>query len=372
MGDNAATYPKLLQIAAYPGADDRAVNEVFGWLYRCATQSAAWLTDYVIDSGTAHMLGGARTPTLARWCVRAGLLTPIKASGIPAWVLLNDPAFIHIRTKVELEWEAQRRADTSNTHITVPVRARDGDQCRYCGIVVQWSGPKTNRRAEYDHRHFGQAATVDTLVVACRSCNGARSNDPEWDLVHPIRAAPDKPFYGKTTATFLTRNGRPTVPNFDPDALIDRFKITAANPGDAAEGAHPGQARPGARPPEDTRAEPADTAADRADAATGAQHGPGATPPPSWATEPPPEPAAAQDGPGARESPPESPQSLPTVSESSSAKSGLTGSGREGTDREAPPHPPPHPPASPPRPARRRGSRGSRKPPPPTEGHPQP
>ena len=48
LGDNAATYPKLMQIAGYRGADDRAVNEVRGWLLACATQSAGHLTDYVL------------------------------------------------------------------------------------------------------------------------------------------------------------------------------------------------------------------------------------------------------------------------------------------------------------------------------------
>lgn len=402
VGDNAATYPKLLQIAAYPGADDRAVNEVFGWLYRCATQSAAWLTDYVIDSGTAHMLGAARTTELIGWCVRAGLLSPIEIDGLTSWVLLNDPAFIHIRTRKELEWEAQRRQDSANTHVTVPVRLRDGDQCRYCGIGVQWKGPETNRRAEYDHRQPGTPATIDTLVVACRSCNGARSDNPEWDLTHPLRPPPAAPYYGKATAAFLKANGHTVPVTLNPEALIERSTTTAANPGDAATGAHPGQARPGARPegPHRTTTTDREAAAEGAHpirpdpgaAATGANpattnltdttgpeaaaegahqpHGPGdaatgahpghTTPPPPTGGTPACPPPTPPPPPRPPESLPESQESLPTVPYSSSAKSGLTGSGRDGTDRQPPPWvqfmaPPPQPPTRPPR---RRGSRG--------------
>ena len=79
-GDNAATYPRLMQVAGGRGADERTVNEVAGWLFRCAFQSAAHMTDYVIDAGTAWMLGGARTDDLVRLAVKTGLLAKVKAA----------------------------------------------------------------------------------------------------------------------------------------------------------------------------------------------------------------------------------------------------------------------------------------------------
>lgn len=249
-GDNAATYPKLLMIAGLPGADARAVNEVRGWLFACATQSGGHTTDYVIDFGTASLFGGTRTRKLIGWCIATGLLTMLPADGdLERWALINDPEFIHIRTKAELEWERQRRADTANASLIVPVRLRDGDNCRYCGLQVQWRGRKSTRSAEYDHRTPGQRArTPDDLVVACRSCNGARQDNPDWDATHPLRPVPTVPRYSAITAAFLTENGQPVAANLEPDATL----LSSADPAAV-------QARPAAQQPARTATEPATT-----------------------------------------------------------------------------------------------------------------
>jgi len=307
-GDTAATYPKLLLIAGLPGADARAVNEVRGWLYACATQSGNHMTDYVVDPGTAALFGGSRTKKLIDWCVKTGLLTPVKISGVDHWVIINDPEFIHIRTRAEVEWDRQRQSDTANVGLTVPVRLRDGDNCRYCGVLVQWMGRKSNRSAEYDHRNPGQAATVDTLVVACRTCNGARQANPQWDADHPLRPVPASPNYTEPTARFLTVNGYPIEPNVQPDAL------TASSADTAAE-----QARPAAQ--HQTR-EAVDEQADQV---------------------------------------PEVPQELDAKSHTGSLGTGLSGTGRGG----------PGPGPSPTR-RRSRGGRGRRRPPDPTLPEPPP
>ncbi|MHB1063543.1 MAG: HNH endonuclease [Georgenia sp.] len=216
-GDNAATYPRLMQVAGGRGADERTVNEVAGWLFRCAFQSAAHMTDYVIDAGTAWMLGGSRTDELARLAIKTGLLSKVKVNGMDGYKLIEDPEFIHIRLRKEVEWERQQRKDTRDPKLRAPVLRRDGDNCRYCGVGVQWRGQTTNRTGTLDHRHPGQAGTVTTLVVACKGCNGARQDNPQWDDDHPLRDAPAAPQYGKTTADYLTKNGYPTQANLTRD-----------------------------------------------------------------------------------------------------------------------------------------------------------
>jgi hypothetical protein len=279
-----------MQLQGAPGADERTVNEVFGWIMRCAFQSAAHLTDYVIDAGTAYMLGGARTDELVRLCVAAGLLTETTTSnGIRAWTLLQDPEFIHIRLRQEIEWERQQRNDTRDPALTVPVRRRDGDNCRWCGVLVQWRGKKTNRTATLDHQVPGEAATVATLLVACLGCNSARKDNVElWADNHKVRPEPTRPNYGKWTAKFLTDNGWPTQENV-------RSDDESATPA-AAGTARPDQAVRPAAPP---AARPAP-----ADAPPGAAEAREATPPPK------------------------SPQkSTPQVDGTSSAGSGRYGSG---------------------------------------------
>lgn len=243
-GDNAATYPALMQLQGTKGADDRLLNEIFGFVWRCSCQSAAHLTDYVVDAGTAHMLGGSRAATLIRLCEKAGVFTPRTINGVRSWVLLQDPDFIHIQLRAEVDWSRTQRNDTRNTALTVPVRLRDGDNCRWCGVLVQWRGKKTGRSAELDHLRPGEPGTVDTMVVSCRTCNGARQNNVNaWADNHELRPAPGSPRYGKTTAAFLTDNGYPTTPNTSSD------DAPAAPAADAQAAPTPGVRR--AAPPSD-------------------------------------------------------------------------------------------------------------------------
>ncbi|MCL1871016.1 MAG: hypothetical protein FWF90_11465 [Promicromonosporaceae bacterium] len=246
-GDAAATYPALMQVAADPSADERTVNEVAGWLWRCASLSGAHMTDYVVDYGTASMLGGTRTGDLIRLCVGAGLMTEMTtAKGHRAFLIVQDEEFIHIRLREEIEWERQQRNDTRNPALTVPVRRRDGDNCRWCGVLVQWRGKKTNRTGTIDHLKPGEAATVDTFVVACMGCNGGRGGNLElWDDNHDLRPTPPHPNYGKWTAKFLTDNGHPTEANVRSDDAAPHQ--AAADPA-PHQGVRPAAPVPAARP----------------------------------------------------------------------------------------------------------------------------
>lgn len=207
-GDNAATHPVVLRVSAIGGD----ANQVFGFVMRCALQSAGHTTDYVIDLGTAALIGGPDTDRLAKMAVRAGYFKPCRHDGMKAWRLIDDPDFLHMRLRSELDWERQQRADSANTALTGPVRLRDGDGCRYCGVIVSWTARKGARRGSYDHRIPGQAATVDTLVVACGQCNSGRRDDPDSDQRYPLRPVPLDPYYSPRTAEFLESQGFSVVP----------------------------------------------------------------------------------------------------------------------------------------------------------------
>lgn len=269
-GDNAATHPIVMRVVSVVRAGsgraaerDVAVNEVFGFVVRCALQAAGHTTDYVIDEGTALMIGGARTDRLLEIATRAGYLKRQRRGGVTSWLLVDEPDFLHMRTKAELEHEKQRKIDNSNPALTVPVRLRDGDECRYCGILVNWRVRKGGRGGTYDHRE--RPATISTLVVACNACNAGRLDDPEADLRYPLREAPTEPRYGPDTAAFLENHGhRVTVtedgrPGSRPDTASDPAAgRTPHQPPRASTGHHPAQA-PGGRergqppPPPDLR-----------------------------------------------------------------------------------------------------------------------
>lgn len=216
-GDNAATHPIVMRVVSLVrrvkktvlvDEKDVAVNEVFGFVTRCALESAGHTTDYVIGEGTALTMGGPRTDRLLELAVKAGYLTKAKdAHGLPIWLLVDEPEFLHMRRKDEIDRERQRKADNANTAIVAPVRRRDGDECRYCGVPVNWNDRKSARGATYDHREPGKPATIATLVVACQQCNGGRGDDPHADDRYPLRPAPHDPYYSPRTVTFLASHG---------------------------------------------------------------------------------------------------------------------------------------------------------------------
>ncbi|MCK7661983.1 hypothetical protein [Corynebacterium antarcticum] len=205
MGDDAAMYPKLLDILEYELADDRLINECFGFLVRCSTTSANYITDYIVTYGTAVQIAGpTRVEDVTDALAFAGLLIPLDPEdGRRRWEIFQDPEFIHMRTADELEWEKQRKTDNSNPELTIQVRVRDGDACRYCGSVVNFKARKGKLGGTYDHRVPGQAATVETMVVACGSCNARRRDNPDADRMVPLLPEPSPPYYSKSTVEWI-------------------------------------------------------------------------------------------------------------------------------------------------------------------------
>lgn len=206
-GDTAATYPLLMQTATDPKADERTVNEVAGWLHRCMEQAASHRTDYLVDMGTAALIGGSRSAELIRICKRVKLIKIVKRAGLEYIEVVDDPAFLHVRLKAEQDWENQRKRDNANPTLTAQVRLRDGDGCRWCGIVTQWGTPdqKSARVGTYDHLLPGEKATVETMVVACRHCNSDRQADRDgWTKV--LLPAPERPYYSTVSAAFIEKH----------------------------------------------------------------------------------------------------------------------------------------------------------------------
>ncbi|MCT9624302.1 hypothetical protein HWD94_04080 [Pseudarthrobacter equi] len=212
-GDTAANHPAALAVLEHDAVDERLLNEVYGFIHRCSSQSAAHLTDYIVNRGTViQMAGMSRAKELIEVAIFAGLLTEVEVevNGQPrkAYKIIDDPEFIHLRTREEIEFERQRKTDNANPALIVPVRMRDGDACRYCGLVVSFApGVRKGRLAgTYDHRNPGKAATVETYVVACGACNSARSDHPNADQTIPLLPVPIKPYYSKHTIAWIETN----------------------------------------------------------------------------------------------------------------------------------------------------------------------
>lgn len=203
-GDNAATYPLLLAVDTVRTAEDWSTNEVTGFVSRLFWHSAAHMTDYRVTFGDCKQFGSGRHELLIAQAVAVGLLTWVEGEGrARVWKLIEDPEFMHIRRKAEVQFDRQRDADRRNKDLTMPVRLRDGDGCRYCGQVVSWVDHKTGRAGTYDHRNPGDAATIETYVVACRSCNSGRKAEDDADARYPLLPVPQIPVFAPKTREIL-------------------------------------------------------------------------------------------------------------------------------------------------------------------------
>ncbi|QDH86223.1 HNH-endonuclease [Brevibacterium phage AGM12] len=199
-GDNVANHPIVLAVLEHPQANDNSVNETFGFIMRCALQSAAHFTDYVISYGTALALAGSKSQAdrLLELATSAGYITPAETlDGKPVFKLIEDSDFIHIRSKEEIDFERQRDRDRKDQGLTVPVWIRDGDSCRYCRRIVQWNDKKSQRSGTFDHLSPGSAATHDTYVVACRGCNSALSDLTFEERSQYLLLTPTQPHYSR-------------------------------------------------------------------------------------------------------------------------------------------------------------------------------
>ena len=218
VGDDAASNGTVLAVLEDEDADERSPEEVFGYVMLLASVSAVHYQDYAVSLGQAiqQARSRARAERLLGLAHRAGYgeLQRDTETGRIRFLLKDDPNFIHMITKAEKDWTAQRKADNSNPVLVVQVRRRDGDACRYCQVVVNFDDRKGNRGGTYDHRPPGApAANPDHLVVACKTCNSARGEasqglDPQAGLAAadellPLQPTPPEPYFKTSTVPWL-------------------------------------------------------------------------------------------------------------------------------------------------------------------------
>lgn len=246
--DKAATFPKALNVPHF-SKGEISVNEMFGFIHRCAYESAAHRTDYVIEFGVAMMMGGPNYERLLEVAEQAGLMEQVETDGAPAWKIIEDPDFIHLITKAQQEWMDQQKRDSRDTKLTSAVRLRDGDACRYCLKIVYFGADRKSARAgsytragTFDHAISGEAATFETLVVACGECNSKKKDN---DDALELQPAPSEPFYSPSTATWLAKHGHQVQPSAKHPALKKKATTADGTPSAPRPVEQPATATPG-------------------------------------------------------------------------------------------------------------------------------
>lgn len=144
--------------------------------------------------------------------VRDGLLRYgyMAATDDPSrFVLVQHDKLAHWDTAETLWWLSKRRKDNRDEKLRLAVRYRDGDQCRVCHVVVHWRNNTDEDSGTLDHVNPRQEApaTPESVVVACRRCNGIRSDRRDANEFAPHQPAPEHPYYTESTAAWLAKKG---------------------------------------------------------------------------------------------------------------------------------------------------------------------
>ena len=213
VSDTAAQHRIVWRALEIPGASMQSMWSLFGQVLALAVEAAAFKTDYVVERGSILKFTGS--PDAADKFIADAMFCGYLTDQVPledgriAYKLVDDEDLFHMRLREEIDWENRRRNDTRNGALIVPIRARDGDACRWCGNVVYWGNQKGGRGATYDHLNPGvPAETPEDMVVACRSCNSSRKDNAGWAV--DLLPAPKTPYFSAKSAAWLTENGVPT------------------------------------------------------------------------------------------------------------------------------------------------------------------
>lgn len=152
----------------------------FGLHIAALLESSKYLTDgHIEDVSVDDLLdagcvrGKART-TVVESLVRHGLWEPDAERG--GYVIHDYLEHNPSRAQVEANRGVDRfRKELTRDHeLIARIRARDGDNCRYCGVVVNWKDRKSAVGGTYDHVmpvSKGGGNDYANVVVACRGCN---------------------------------------------------------------------------------------------------------------------------------------------------------------------------------------------------------
>lgn len=204
LGDNISTAPQMFRLLEVCQFDHALKNEAFGILCTAASVSAAHLEDYVVPLGLVATFAPGREKDIIDVLVAADLVERIKVDERHMLKIVEDPDFVHMRSKEEVEQDRNRAADKRKPGLIIAVRVRDGDCCRFCGRTVSWTDRVGTRAGTYDSLTNHKDSDVDNLVVACKGCNSKRKEGVELTL----RAvpAPEEVYYSPSTISWINNH----------------------------------------------------------------------------------------------------------------------------------------------------------------------
>ena len=193
--------------------DPRLLAELKGLTMALFVFSAQQWTDYEIGYGAlADIVGLSRAQQALQDLIKIGVLRDVSTDSERKYKLVERDSFVHIIKSTDKKMAAKRKRDQNKGTLQVPVLLRDGDQCRYCGVEVNWADHKNDEGGTFDHRNPEEDTTPDNYVVCCRGCNQLRFElGEEADDELPLLDVPEQAVYGKHIMAKLSKWWRITA-----------------------------------------------------------------------------------------------------------------------------------------------------------------
>lgn len=152
----------------------KAGLEAIGLWTIAGSYCMSYLTDGFVSEWVVK--SWPKGPALAKKLVAVGLWIPTEKDGDKGFQFHDWE--LSQRSKIQVE--ADRRAAAArqdvarNPELRDAVKDRDGDRCRYCGLIVEWSNRRGSSGGTYDHVIPNGGTNLDNLVVCCRGCNAKK------------------------------------------------------------------------------------------------------------------------------------------------------------------------------------------------------
>lgn len=179
--DKAYANPKLRAVATK--SKTAGFGILFCWLYAAQQGTDGWLPQWVVDNefspaelrAVTTVKANGRAPLLHKRGDECPCLHGSQWTEEMGGYWLHD-WLKHNPSKAENNVHRAKGRELGDPDLRALVMLRDGNACRYCGIVVPWADRKSSRMLTIDHVNPTLAAGAGNLVVACMQCN-ARKKD---------------------------------------------------------------------------------------------------------------------------------------------------------------------------------------------------
>lgn len=137
---------------------------------------------------------GKRWRNAAKELVERDLWEPAERGREVGWVFVNWMEWQPSREETDvpldrLRWR-RKNALKKNRGLCDEIVQRDRNQCRYCGVRVNWADRRSPRGATFDHIDPDGDNTRENVVVACRRCNGRKKDRTPHEAGMELRPEP--------------------------------------------------------------------------------------------------------------------------------------------------------------------------------------